>query len=316
MNNIINSDVLIGIKTLADESVDCVVTSPPYFGLRQYSAGSLEVGQESAPEEYVARMVEIFREIRRVLKKEGTVWLNIGDSYGGSGKGPSKNCKAQENTSKPYTDNYIKGKDLMLIPFEVARALRNDGWYLRQDIIWHKTNPCPESVLDRCTRAHEYIFLLSKSKKYYYNNEAIKEPAKDWGSRDRSEGKYTSGDVPIKGGAHSGFKNCNFALIGKNRRDVWNIQLKPFRGSHFAVFPPELPEICIKAGCPPNGIVLDPFLGSGTTAMVAKHLGRNYIGIEINPEYVKIAEERIAQGYQIKAKKEKKQKSVQMEFEL
>lgn len=314
------------LKSLPDQCVNTVVTSPPYFGLRDYGTATWEggssdcnhmrdskvgnststghkamgetgnavgdaiykdvckkcgavrkdfqIGLEETPEEFVQTLVELFREIRRVLRDDGTVWLNLGDSYAGSGKGRNadgtpnvgegnKTCKQTTNRgsvdgalTKMKTVGDLKAKDLIGIPWMVAFALRADGWYLRQDIIWNKPNPMPESVRDRCTKAHEYIFLLSKSKSYYYDHEAIK-------------------------------------VDGSNKRSVWSVVPKAFKGAHFATFPPELIEPCVLAGCPEGGTVLDPFGGSGTTAGVAYLHDRNSILCELNPEYAKLVESRI-----------------------
>lgn len=254
------------LQTLDDESICCCVTSPPYYGLRDYGFDG-QIGLESTPDEYVNRLVEVFREVRRVLRKDGTLWLNLGDSYSGSGKGPSGNFTDHgERNVKNFPSKFIptglKPKDLMGIPWRAAFALQADGWWLRQDIIWHKPNPMPESVKDRCTKSHEYVFLLSKNKKYFYNNDAVKEDGK------------------ISGEYH-------------NRRDVWTITKLPYKGAHFATMPPGLAEVCIKAGCPDGGTVLDPFAGSGTTGAVAKQLGRNFILIEANPEYINLINNRI-----------------------
>lgn len=278
------------------------VTSPPYFGLRDYGHDG-QIGLEETPEEYIKAMVEVFRCVWDVLEDDGTLWLNIGDSYSGSGKGRNADGSHQEGGKQGTNRGTIEGsliksnapnckpKDLIGIPWMLAFALRADGWYLRQDIIWHKPNPMPESVQDRCTKAHEYIFLLSKQQKYYYDIESIKDPVKqDWGTRDRTDGKYHnegSGLTP-----HSGLEK-SYEMA--NKRSVWSVNTKPYKGAHFAVFPQELIEPCIMAGAPKDGIVLDPFMGSGTTAQVAQNLGRQYLGCELNPEYAPLQAERTKQ---------------------
>lgn len=332
---------------MLDNSVDCCVTSPPYFGLRDYGTDA-QIGLEETPELYVEKMVQVFTEVKRVLKDEGTLWLNLGDSYAGGG-GASGHTTETKNLGT-ITSNYgavksggkkygLKPKDLIGIPWMVAFALRSSGWYLRQDIIWHKPNPMPESVTDRCTKSHEYIFLLSKSQKYYYDHEAIKTQVvdatiqrmaqqieKQKGS-ERVPGK-TNGNmkavgpgrkprkgVDTNGGnqastkgipamalngngvtGHSGYFDAEGNLIGNgmaNKKSVWTVTTKPFSEAHFATFPQDLIVDCIKAGCPENGIVLDPFMGAGTTAVVSKKLNRNYVGFELNPDYIKIAEKRL-----------------------
>jgi len=300
-NKIYQGDVLNVLKTFPDESIHCCVTSPPYWGLRDYGVEG-QIGLEKTPEEYVLKMVEVFREVKRVLRKDGTLWLNLGDSYCGTGnKGEYKDPKYLDgrNGQKVALNNKIKGlkaKDLVGIPWMVAFALRADGWYLRQDIIWHKPNPLPESVKDRCTKAHEYIFLLSKSRKYYYDHEAIKEKAvsgTDLGIL-RSKKQAMLNPSILKRQK----ENIDSRTAGdgnRNKRSVWTVTTKPFKGAHFAVFPEDLIEPCILAGCPEGGIVLDPFMGSGTTALVALKHNRNYIGIELNQEYIKISEKRISQ---------------------
>ena len=279
------------------------VTSPPYYGLRDYGGEEKQIGQENTPEEYIQNLVEVFRGVRDVLTDDGTLWVNIGDTYynyRSDGNYPkqtvSKTNQDLPNFS-PARGNKLEGlksKDLIGIPWMLAFALRADGWYLRQDIIWHKPNPMPESVRDRCTKAHEYIFLLSKSKKYYYDHEAIKEPAKDWGTRDRSKGKYHNEGTGLQ--PHSGLEK---SYPTKNKRSVWSITNKPYRGSHFAVFPPDLIEPCIKAGSQEGDCILDPFMGSGTTAMVAKSLGRDYIGCELHEEYGNLIEKRIGEYHPV-----------------
>jgi len=328
-NTILPGNSLGTLKTLPDSSVDCCVTSPPYYGLRDYGAGKwiggdpecnhfrdskivanatfasdtipkgdsifkeickkcgakredLQIGLEKTPEEYIEKLVQVFREVRRILRDDGTLWVNIGDSYAGSRKGG--NCKP---------------KDLIGIPWMLAFALRADSWYLRQDIIWNKPNPLPESVTDRCTKAHEYIFLLSKSRNYYFNNIAIAEPAKSTDIK-----KFTDNGKDKQRGhsrRHAGFNGIyaeKLAAEGvpstRNRRDVWMVATRPYSDAHLAVFPEKLILPCILAGCKEGGTVLDPFMGSGTTAVVAVKNFRKYIGCEINQEYIKIAEKRIA----------------------
>lgn len=412
LNTIEKIDCRSGLKALPDESVDCCLTSPPYWGLRDYGTAKWEggdkncehnsksknvieksrststisyaenngnsltahykdvckkcgavrfdnqLGLEKSPEEYTMAMVEVFAEVKRVLKKQGTLWLNLGDTYyGGKGmNGASKawldnadviNKKAFISTApgemrpndRPHP--FLKAKDLVGIPWMVAFALRSAGWYLRQDIIWNKPNSMPESVTDRCTKSHEYIFLLSKSSKYYYDIDAIRTPVKDstvqrmmqqledQKGSDRVPGKTNgnmkavgpgrkpaphdsrggnqggeigikayshrgSGDKKLTG--HSGNFDSDGSLIGDgmaNKKSVWTVTTKPFSEAHFATFPEDLIVDCIKAGCPEGGIVLDPFMGAGTTALVAQKLQRNFIGFELNPEYIKIANKRL-----------------------
>ena len=287
------------LKNVTNLSVQTCITSPPYYGLRDYGGEESQIGQENTPEEYIQNLVSVFRSVRDTLKDDGTLWLNIGDSYynyrPGKGQGLVKQTVSKNNQDLPdkcaRRGNKLDGlkeKDLIGIPWMLAFALRQDGWYLRQDIIWHKPNPMPESVKDRCTKSHEYIFLLSKNKKYYYDNEAIKEPAKDWGTRDRSNGKYHNSGSGLS--PHSGLTK---SYKRKNKRSVWSITNKPYKGSHFAVFPPDLVEICIKAGSKKNDIILDPFMGSGTTAMVAKSLGRYYLGCELHEDYGNLIKDRV-----------------------
>tara|TARA_B100000287_G_scaffold221145_1_gene208607 strand:+ start:392 stop:1345 length:954 start_codon:yes stop_codon:yes gene_type:complete len=275
------------------------VTSPPYYGLRDYGGEDDQIGQEQTPEEFVNNLVEVFRGVRDVLTDDGTLWLNIGDSYynyrPGRGQGLVKqtvsNTKQDLPDMCPRRGNKLEGlkeKDLIGIPWMLAFALRADGWYLRQDIIWNKPNPMPESVKDRCTKSHEYLFLLSKNKKYFYDNEAIKEPAKDWGTRDRSNGKYHNEGTGLS--PHTGL---NKSYKTKNKRSVWSITNKPYKGAHFAVYPPDLIEPCILAGSEEGDIILDPFLGSGTTAMVAKKHNRAYIGCELHKDYASLQTDRI-----------------------
>ena len=332
-----------------DEKARMCVTSPPYYGLRDYGTATWiggdpncnhrrdskvkpencntghknhdemygvgdaiyktvcpkcgairqdnQIGLEETPEKYVEEMVKVFRLVRDNLTDDGTLWLNIGDSYynyrsdGNYPKQTVSKTRQDLPTKTPVRGNKLDGlkqKDLIGIPWMLAFALRADGWYLRQDIIWHKPNPMPESVKDRCTKSHEYIFLLSKNKNYYYNNEAIKEPAKDWGTRNRTKGKYHNEGTGLQ--PHSGLTK---SYPKKNKRSVWSVTTKPFKGAHFAVFPPELIEPCIKAGSEVGDIILDPFMGSGTTAMVAKMLDRYYIGCELSEDYGNLIQERV-----------------------
>ena len=279
----------------------CCITSPPYYGLRDYGGESKQIGQEDTPEEYIQSLVEVFRKVRDCLTDDGTLWVNIGDSYYNyrPGKSYPKQTVSKTNQDLPeYTpkranklDGY-KEKDLIGIPWMLAFALRSDGWYLRQDIIWHKPNPMPESVKDRCTKSHEYLFLLSKNKNYYYDHESIKEKA---------VGERWGGNKPIN---MDNTKDTNNQFSGltrprkmvydkRNKRSVWKVTNRPYKGSHFAVFPPELITPCILAGSEKNDIILDPFMGSGTTAMVAKELGRYYLGCELHEEYGNLIQDRL-----------------------
>ena len=297
-NSILFGDCRETIPTITERPRMCV-TSPPYYGLRDYGGEENQIGQEQSPEEYIETMVDVFRKVRDVLADDGTLWLNIGDSYYNyrPGKGQALNKQSVSNTKQDLPDECprrgnklegLKEKDLIGIPWMLAFALRADGWYLRQDIIWHKPNPMPESVKDRCTKSHEYIFLLSKSKQYYYNNEAIKEPAKDWGTRDRTKGKYHNAGTGLS--PHSGLSK---SYPKKNKRSVWTVTNKPYKGAHFACYPPDLIEPCILAGSEEGDIVLDPFMGSGTTAMVAKKNSRAYIGCELHEDYASLQTDRI-----------------------
>lgn len=295
------------LRELPDQSAHTCVTSPPYFGLRDYGHAG-QIGLEDTPAAFVAEMVEVFREVRRVLRDDGTLWLNLGDSYAGyhgnknaavptsatNGWMGGTNENARTSTANR---NGLKQKDLIGIQWRVAFALQDDGWYLRQDIIWAKPNPMPESVTDRCTKAHEYVFLLSKGPRYHFDAAAISEDAvaADFVSRYRTPqaGKnLTNGDR--KDGdqkATGGFPSDDFTR--RNRRSVWNVATQPFKEAHFATYPPELIEPCILAGCPQGGTVLDPFGGAGTTGLVADRLQRNAILIELNPTYAEIAKKRL-----------------------
>jgi DNA modification methylase len=263
------------LHTLPDNSVDCVVTSPPYWGLRDYEADG-QLGLEATPDDYVEEITNIFREVRRVLKDEGTLWLNLGDTY--------------------------KNKQLIGVPWRTAFALQADGWILRQEIIWHKPNPMPESVTDRCTKASESIFLLAKSPSYYFDAEAIREEnagSLPYGDKknfkmndERAQGKHGKGSM-FSGGTRQEYID-KYYMNGRNKRSVWSITTQNFPGAHFAVFPEEIPRLAILAGCPEDGVVLDPFSGSGTTGKVALKLGRNYIGIDLNEDYLEVAARRVS----------------------
>lgn len=286
---VLYGDAADRLKDLESESVNTCVTSPPYYNLRDYGAAG-QIGMEGTPEEYISDLVEVFREVRRVLRPDGTLWINIGDSYAtSSGSQPPTNTRnAQGHTAKSVPLGY-KRKDMIGIPWMLAFALRTDGWYLRQDIIWAKPNTMPESVRDRCTRSHEYIFLLSKSRKYYFDAEAISEPISGE-SLKRYERKGERGSPMFCGCAD----DDEHKKARKNRRDVWSIPTGGFKCEHIAVFPERLVEPCILAGSPEGGVVLDPFAGSGTTGAVAKRLGRDFVGVEINPQYRRMAIDRIA----------------------
>ena len=315
MITILQGDCRDVLKTLPDCSVHCCVTSPPYFGLRDYGCAG-QIGLESTPDAYVAELVAVFREVRRVLRDDGTLWLNLGDSYASfrDGKATPDSTRgddvgtlvpkgsAMNRMASTFAGSRVKHKDLIGIPWRVAFALQADGWYLRQDIIWHKPNPMPESVRDRCTKAHEYIFLLAKSPRYYYDADAVKEQqtestvaraAYGWNGRtdDNSNGARTGST--FKRMAESGEKIGTIPSDGlRNKRSVWTVSTKPYREAHFATFPPDLIQPCIRAGCPAGGTVLDPFGGSGTTGEVAASEGRKAILIELNPEYVTLANKR------------------------
>ena len=387
VNKIYEGDALTLLKTFPDEFVDCCVTSPPYYGLRDYGTakwiggdeecdhdlpqggrnpetsgkqltnkGTIfhqqhgickkcgaerideQIGLEETPELYILKLVQIFREVKRALKKNGTLWLNLGDSYYGSGQGygdtktTNKNHNGSRERKKPVweKDSNLKPKDLIGMPWMLAFALRSDGWYLRQDIIWSKTNPMPESVTDRCTKAHEYIFLLSKSSKYYYDAAAIKTKLIDHSIneypfsdgtkkevliRQRGMSRNPRKGIDVKGGnqgstkgipamaingngvkGHSGNFDASGNLIGNgyaNKRSVWTVNNKPYLEAHFATFPEKLIVDMIKAGCPEGGLVLDPFGGANTTGVVSRKLNRNYVAIELNPDYIKIGNNRI-----------------------
>ncbi len=305
MIRIIKGDCRQILPTLPDESVHCVVTSPPYFGLRDYGNAD-QIGLEPTPQAYVDQLVSVFREVRRVLRDDGTLWLNLGDSYSTHAAGKVADPMAKStlagvrtqeiaNASSRAQGMYLKceslpEKNLIGIPWRVAFALQADGWYLRQDIIWSKPNPMPESVTDRCTKAHEYMFLLSKNARYFYDAEAIAEPLA-FGSEARALRFHSVGSNPDRADA-GGFAGINGST--RNKRSVWEVATQPFSEAHFATFPSALIEPCIKAGCPKDGTVLDPFAGAGTTGLVADRLGRNAIMIELNPDYAAMTARRIS----------------------
>lgn len=331
---ILTGDVRQTLATLPEKSVNCCVTSPPYFGLRDYGVDG-QIGLEPTPAEFVAELVAVFREVRRVLRDDGTLWLNLGDSYcssppGNSTKGVSakSGLNGVNGASGKYRETLdaghatkrdtskiagLKPKDLIGIPWRVAFALQADGWWLRQDIIWSKPNPMPESVRDRCTKAHEYVFLMSKSERYYFDSEAMQEPAVATNDHDatgrtkqrterskrdsfkRDDSKRAEVIPGQSVGTHRPDRaESEHDVFTRNKRSVWTVATRPYKGAHFATFPPDLIRPCVLAGAPFGGVVLDPFLGSGTTAAVAVSEGRHAIGCELNLEYVTLAQQRIA----------------------
>lgn len=284
------------LASLPDQSANCCVTSPPYWGLRDYGQEG-QLGLESTPEEYIARMVEVFQEVRRVLRDDGTLWINVGDSYNAAGRSGHGRVGAKQATNRASaaeadhvrpSDPSLKPKDLVGIPWMLAFALRADGWFLRSEIIWHKVNAFPESVADRPTKAHETIFLLSKSLRYYYDHEAIREPA----VKGAAGSKFHTGKTATHQLGRSSDKE-RLEDGKRNRRSVWSVPTKPLKEVHFAAYPPALIEPCVLAGSPPGGTILDPFFGAGTTGLVAEKHGRNCIGIELNPAYAEMARDRI-----------------------
>jgi DNA modification methylase len=300
---ILTGDVRQRLADIPDGSVRCCVTSPPYWGLRDYGNDG-QIGLEQTPEAYVAEMVEVFREVRRTLTDDGSLWLNLGDSYNGAAmnrSGVHGYTDNRSNRSERFGTGGVKNlkpKDLVGIPWRVAFALQADGWWLRQDIIWHKPNPMPESVTDRCTKAHEYVFLLTKSARYYYDADALREQtvtAID--GRGSTQERKEAGHPTRYGMANRGdgwsMPSISAPEGGRNKRSVWSITTKPFKGAHFAVMPEALAEPCVLAGSAPGDLVLDPFTGSGTVAVVALRNNRRFIGVELNPEYVDIANDRI-----------------------
>ena len=302
MGQLIVGDVRDALELLPSASVQCCVTSPPYFGLRDYGNAG-QIGLEATPAAYVSALVAVFRDVRRVLKNDGVLWLNLGDSYASKwacsrrnivGSGSLENGKRDGRPDR-LVDG-LKEKDLIGIPWRVAFALQADGWYLRQDIIWHKPNPMPESVRDRCTKAHEYLFMLTKRERYFYDADAIAEPLAE------SSVARLNQNVEARTGTtrHVGKTNGNFKAQGnletgkRNKRSVWTISTRPFKEAHFATFPPALVEPCILASSRPGDTALDPFFGAGTTGLVAQQHGRDWIGVEINPAYAEIARARLA----------------------
>jgi len=326
MSNWINrchfGDCLETLRQMPDGIAQTCVTSPPYFGLRDYGHDG-QIGLEPTPDEFIAKLVEVFSEVKRVLKDDGTLWLNIGDSYNahpGQRKTTDKAGDKQKSVrgataAASRSVDGCKPKDLIGIPWLLAFALRADGWFLRQDIIWHKPNPMPESVRDRCTKAHEYVFLLSKSERYFFNNDAIREPWEGEAAKAVAMGTKEVGQRGINASArrgltdgqatqfkkqgHSGYfgadGKCLLNPLGANKRSVWTVATTPYSGAHFATFPPALIEPCILAGAPSGGVVLDPFFGSGTTGQVAQNLGRKFIGCELNQAYKALQDERLCQ---------------------
>lgn len=308
-------DVRESLRLLPDASVHTVCTSPPYFGLRNYGAGDTEIGQEATPEDFVEALVEVFREIKRVLRPDGTLWVNLGDSYSRGSRDTVPTHRGQcasgvddekynfsSSSAKMGGHEVIKPKDLVGAPWRLAFALQADGWYLRQDIIWNKPSCMPESVTDRCTKSHEYVFLLShpdSGGRYYFDAEAVREQASGNPSSVARRGRadHTSvGTAALYGSEHgqSGQgKNSDHRGDTRNKRSVWSVSPKPYKGAHFACWPPDLVRPMILAGCPVGGVVLDPFSGSATTGMVALREGRNYVGIDLNPDYLDLARARI-----------------------
>jgi DNA modification methylase len=304
---LIQGDALASLQKLESGSIRCCVTSPPYFGLRDYGVAG-QIGLEGSPEAYVAKLVEVFREVKRVLREDASLWINLGDSYGSGevgrhdGGGPGRTMgKLFTRQQRPAASH----KNLLGMPWRVAFALQADGWILRSDIIWHKPNPMPESVRDRPTKAHEYLFLLAKSERYYYDGEAIKEASVDReilnGRRPRQHHALAQADPNGFGRTRVGFLNSHANQDGvlyltRNRRTVWTIATQPYKGAHFATFPEKLVEPCILGGCPEGGVVLDPFAGASTVGVVCQRLNRRFVGIELNPAYMAMSRQRLRQA--------------------
>jgi DNA modification methylase len=313
-NVVLTGDALATLRTIPGDSAQCCVTSPPYWGLRDYGIAG-QVGREQTPGEYAAHLVDVFREVRRVLTKSGTLWVNLGDSYTpGKKRSRSSDEKNPAHASDDRAQTTLKPKDLVGIPWLVASALRSDGWYLRCDVIWHKPNVMPESVTDRPTRAHEYLFLLSRSERYYYDHAAVRERAVGKTVHDLTgQGYHPPGQAPSSGNRKAlpgptyhrhrssvpGGQDLRRTVDGKrNLRSVWTVPTSPYHGAHFATFPAALIEPCVLAGSKPGDLVLDPFAGSGTTCALARALGRDFLGIKLNPDYVRLSNERL--GHQEK----------------
>lgn len=299
-HRILVGDCIEMMRTLPDQSVHTCITSPPYFGLRDYGVDG-QIGLESSPREFIESLVAVFREVRRVLRDDGTLWVNMGDSYSNGGRtwrAPDKKSEGRAMETRP--DDGLKPKDLLGMPWRLAFALQDDGWYLRQDIVWAKPNPMPESVRDRCTKAHEYLFLLSKSPRYYFDQDAIREPARaqatpESASRRNSfarETKYADAEHGQTAQHRAGRDDVDYDET-RNKRSVWTVATASFKGAHFATFPPDLIRPCVLAGSPRGGMVLDPFGGAGTTALVAMQEGRQSVICELNPEYAALARQRL-----------------------
>lgn len=316
MLRLIHGDALESLRGLSDETVQCCVTSPPYWGLRDYGAEG-QLGLEATPDEYVSKLVAVFREVRRVLKKDGTLWLNLGDSYAGSWGAQGKDSNPGLNSAGLISARQVaaaarkksgagtipasglKPKDLVGIPWSVAFALRRDGWWLRSDIIWSKPNCMPSSVSDRPTTSHEYMFLLAKSERYFYDADAIKEPAKEPAGPGNI--RPTRGVPGERNGTNANLRGSLHKIgprLERNRRSVWTVTTSPFKGAHFATYPPKLIRPCILAGSRPGDTVLDPFNGAGTTGLVAMQLRRAYVGIDVNADYLAMTRERLAEVQQ------------------
>jgi DNA modification methylase len=308
-------DVREKIKEIKDESVQAIVTSPPYWGLRDYDESN-QIGQEKIPEEFIYNILQLSWDLKRILKDDGIFWLNLGDTYYGpkGGHWSSDNSFTNDETGTKYREHrkappkhsYLKTKDLVGVPWKTAIALQQDGWYIRNDIIWSKNNPMPEAVKDRFAKSHEHIFMLTKKPNYYFDYEAVLEPytkpLNRWGGdnyNDVEVSKYENGMAKSLGYSHQDTKGKGKAVRpnpnGKTRKDVWKLNTSSYKGGHFAVFPEDIPELCIKASTKKGDTVLDPFMGSGTTAVVAKKLERKWIGIELNPEYAQIINDRTCQ---------------------
>lgn len=326
LNTVHNCDALRLLGNMASNSVNCVVTSPPYWGLRDYGVNG-QIGLEPTLKEFIDTLVVLFREVRRVLRPDGTCWVNMGDSYNSSPAGSASKEYIVDQTkgdgafARRFRNNHagtlniesdarqkagwkipgLKPKDLVGQPWRLAFALQDDGWWLRQDIIWAKPNPLPEGVTDRCTKAHEYIFLLTKSERYWYEADAIREPAEDRPFAGKELKTITPNNTAWLNNQYApGASGYGHNPNGRNKRSVWTVSPEPFSEAHFATFPTKLIEPMILAGCPVGGVVYDPFMGSGTTALVARQHGRNYIGSELNPDYVAIARERLRMPFEEK----------------